>query len=245
MADDDWLELSPPALPSQLPSTAAPAPTAPPSRAPKPPQIRDAPPSLLQTTEGVSFFLVRGNPYALSFAIENSVWEFQSNPRFEASVNFAFLSRPHVILIFASGTSIHGYARMTALASERKRNREKSSIEVTWFRKCVLEISEVENLRNSLAGNRPVKSAADGEELAAAAGRAICRLLDRISFNDDPVAYRPERELLPSKQRKLARRFENPDELRLTVFSYEKFGELCASLEDAGLPLPSRRFRKL
>ena len=191
--------------------------------------MRDPPPSVLQSTEGVAYFFVRGNPHAISSAMENSAWEFPAFPRFEEIVNFAFLSKPHVILIFASGHAIQGYARMTALAAPRRRARDRSDIEITWFRKNQIDVSEIDNLRNSLAGNRPVKSSADGEELAPAAGRAICRLLDRQSFNADPVAYRPERELLPSRPKKLARRFEDVDELRLAACSFEEFQKIAAS----------------
>ena len=244
--DDDWLEIDRPAAPAEPAPVPQPAAAPAPVRAAKPVVLRDPPPSALQTTDGASYFFVRGNPHAISSAMENAAWEFPANTRFETSVNFSFLSRPHVLFIFASGDKIHGYARMSTLAAPRKRNRERSEIEIVWFRKAQLNVSEIDNLRNSLNGNRPVRNAADGEELAPAAGRAICRLLDRISFNEDPVAYKPERELLPpARQKKLARRFQDTDELKLLNCSFEDFKQIWTSRESAGLPLPSRRFRKL
>ena len=244
--DDDWLEIDRPApLPQPAPApVAAPAPA--PVRAPKPLVLRDPPPSTLQTTDGVSYFFVRGSPNSINAALENAAWEFSANNRFETAANFSYLSRPHVIFIFGSGDRIHGYARMSSLAAPRKRNRDRSEIEIVWFRKSLLNASEIDNLRNSMNGNRPVRNAADGEELAPAAGRAICRLLDRISFNEDPVSYKPERELLPPpKQKKIARRFEDIEELKLLTCGFEEFRQIWNSRESKELPLPSRRFRKL
>jgi hypothetical protein len=194
----------------------------------------------LQTTDGVAFFVVRGSQAAISTAIENAAWEFPYNPKFEAAVNFMFLSRPHVILIFASN-EIRGYARMRNLATARKRNRDRTEIELTWFRKFKLDFAEIETLRNSFSSNRPVKNAADGEELAPAAGRAICRLLDKFSFNDDPVEHKPERELLPAVKRNLRRRFEDLEELKLAYCGYDEYQKIVAMAKN----LPSRRFRKL
>jgi len=243
MADDDWLELDTvKKVAAVVEVKPVPATAFIPEQAKtvRPQVLRDPPPSVLQTTDGVAFFVVRGSQAAISNAIENSAWEFPSNSKFEAAINFMFLARPHVILIFVSN-EIRGYARMRSLATARKRNRERTEIEVTWFRKFSLDFSEIETLRNSFSSNRPVKNAADGEELAPAAGRAICRLLDKFSFNQDPVEYKPERELLPVAKRNLRRRFEDLDELKLASCGFDQYQAIAATAKT----LPSRRFRKL
>ena len=58
------------------------------------------------------------------------------------------------------------------------------------IRRGVVTFDQVSHIRdNSGLQGRPVSSAKDGNLLGIAAGRALCRSIDKRAFKDDPIHY--------------------------------------------------------
>ena len=230
--DDDWLELSKPKTKSTVSPTAASIAPLPPQKiavapAPAPPPMREAPPSVLHTKDGVHYFMIRASPSQLEAYKSSGVWEAASE--LESVLNYSFLSSSHVVIVFVTPPggpwpqALLGYGVMESIASPRATGL--SAFVCKWIRSEVfVDLVEFVQLRSF--GGKGLVSLRDGEEIPAPVGRVLCRFMDKIVFNRDPAIYSPESELLLNKRPKFGKRLQNPEETKLAICSFDEYTQI-------------------
>lgn len=114
----------------------------------------------------------------------------------------AFASSTFVVLIFSViGThTFDGYGMLISAVGDTSITGFVSSgyaqgvnprpARVHVVRRAVISFDQVSHIRdNSGLQGKPVSSAKDGNMLGLAAGRTLCRSIDKRAFKDDPIHY--------------------------------------------------------
>jgi hypothetical protein len=120
----------------------------------------------------------------------------------EKALNIALATSSFVVLIFSViGThTFDGYALLNRPVGDGDSSAFNPSgyapglnprpAKVQFIRRGLIPFEQVAHIRdNTGLQGRPVSSARDGVLLGTAAGRTLCRAIDKRAFKDDPVHY--------------------------------------------------------
>eukprot|EP01071_Lankesteria_metandrocarpae_P014088 Lankesteria_metandrocarpae@DN8089_c0_g1_i1.p1 len=124
-------------------------------------------------------------------SLQHGIWA--TGPRNERVLLAAFVSSPHVILIFSvnSSSRFSGFALMTTKPGEQMSNHRNiftgpdgkpfpgRVFGVKWLRHHEVFFRDSEHIANRLNEGKPVKIGRDGQELDAEAGKPLCGLIER------------------------------------------------------------------
>ena len=124
----------------------------------------------------------------------------------ELDLNIALGCSSSVILIFSimGSHTFDGYGVMRSsvgaiedfsfIPGEYPGNLHVRPTLVQFLRKGTVPFSQIGHIRDdSGLGGRPVSTAKDGCKLGIAAGRTLCRSIDKRAYKDDPVHYTESR----------------------------------------------------
>lgn len=117
----------------------------------------------------------------------------------ELLLNSAYSESAFVVFIFsvAPRNSFDGYAIMKGAVQNKGRfseGRSTLSCGVEVVRRATVAFNEVSYIRDDLGlHGRPITTANSGSVLGLVAARALCRLIDRRAYRDDPFHYRDTR----------------------------------------------------
>lgn len=113
---------------------------------------------------------------------------------------------------------------------------------VQFIRRGVIPFDQISHIRDNVGlQGRPVASAKDGMILGSAAGRAICRLIDKRAFKDDPIHYSDTKyvpRLLPDIQPVTVLRVKR-EEAGFLSMNYAEYRQWYEQHEDQAAPAPT------
>jgi len=165
--------------------------------------------------EDTRYFVITSNTKEnVVKSVKHSLWATQRKN--EQRLDEAFRGARAVVLAFSVNGSeaFQGYARMrSAIGRPRSRRIDPFNgfgrlFDIEWLRLHDLPYREVENLRNPLNGDKPIRYSRDGQELGNSVGRALCRLIDR--HIDEPESFPPPRSPSPVRRRSPPRQQMHP-----------------------------------
>ena len=158
----------------------------------------------------------------------------------EMELNMALAKSSHVVLIFSViGThTFDGYALMTWMVGDASgvdfNYRDYPPqvnirpLKVQLVRRGTIPFAQVSHIRDDMGlQGRPVSSAKDGIQLGVAAGRTLCRGIDKKAFKEDPVHYhdlRYDPKVLPETSTKSNMRVP-ADQLAFASMGYTDYVE--------------------
>jgi hypothetical protein len=172
----------------------------------------------------------------------------------EKDFNIAVATSSFVVLIFSVvGThTIDGYAIVQSAIGEAQvtdftgtgyaPGLNPRPTKVRFIRRGVIPFDQISHIRDNVGlQGRPVASAKDGMLLGSAAGRAICRLIDKRAFKDDPIHYSDAKyvpRLLPDTQPVSVLRVKR-DEAAFLGMTYDQYRQWYEQNEDKAAPAPT------
>lgn len=153
-------------------------------------------------TDYVAYFVIKvPTPRHMKFIQERGICCVSSSS--EMDLNVALACSSHVIFIFSimGSHSFDGYGIMQGCVGEVGQPGFNPSdyysplhvrpVLVQLIRKGAVHFSQVGHIRdNTGLGGKGVSTAKDGVRLGIAAGRTLCRSIDKRAFKDDPVHYK-------------------------------------------------------
>lgn len=173
---------------------------------------------------------------------------------YEKDINVALATSSFVVLIFSVvGThTFDGYAVVQSAVGETSGSGFSATgyapglnprpTKVQFIRRGVIPFDQIAHIRdNAGLQGRPVASAKDGMLLGIAAGRAICRLIDKRAFKDDPIHYSDAKyvpRLLPDSQPVSVLRVKREEAAFLTM-SYDDYRQWYDQNKDQATPAPT------
>ncbi len=122
-------------------------------------------------------------------------------PHLETLLNSAYSQSSFVVFVFSItiSNSFDGYAVMKGPANQRGRHvdgRNATSCAVEVVRRANVPFADVSYIRDDIGlHGRPITTANSGSVLGPVAGRALCRLIDKRAYRDDPFHYKDTKQV--------------------------------------------------
>jgi len=134
----------------------------------------------------LQFFIVRSITLTnIQTSVKTGVW---ATSRFNTQVLAeAYAKSDHVVIIFSANQTGHfqGYGRMDSLPSRelhpglwgQMSSRLGDNFKVQWLKQCCLPFSQTEGMKNDMNSGSPLQKSRDGQEVPAAIGEVVVRLM--------------------------------------------------------------------
>jgi hypothetical protein len=207
-------------------------------------------------SEGVSYFVVKLSSLKHLSSVQNSgICGLSSYCA--RDLNMAFAKSTFVVLIFSViGTfTFDGYAILRSEVGDLSISNFDASgyapgvkplpARVQFVRRAVITFDQVSHIRDATGlQGRPVSSAKDGNLLSMAAGRTLCRSIDKRAFKDDPIHYTDDKyitRICPETQSVSAPR-PTPEQQIFLSMDYDAYKEWYTSVRTESDPVPTSQY---
>ena len=118
-------------------------------------------------------------------------------------------------------------------------------VRVQFVRRAVISFDQVSHIRDvSGLQGRSVSSAKDGNQLSIAAGRTLCRAIDKRAFKDDPIHYSDSKyipRVCPDTQPVSVPR-ATPEQQQFLSMDYQAYVDWYSSTRGESDPAPTSQY---